>query len=265
MRTGLSYRIVNSKTEYFVEHSHDYYEIFVMLTGEARHVVSGESYTLSVGDAPLIRPADTHKYREIDEGEFTFFNLTFTEETLRSAFEYLGDGFPSDHLLRAPIPPVSHLTRRELARVESHIKLLGAIAPDDVKGLRTALRIMLMEILCRGFSDYTPHMERVPGWLEDVCVRMRTEGGFVEGAGKMLEMSGRTREHLSRSMKRYMGLTVTEFVNELRLNYIANMLRNSNKKIAEIVFDSGFNTMSLATELFRRRYGMNMREFRKQA
>lgn len=264
MRTGLSYRIVNSKTEYFVEHSHDYYEIFIMLTGEARHMVSGKSHSLRVGDAVLIRPSDTHKYKEIDEREFTFLNLTFTEETLRSAFEYLGEGFPARHLLEAPMPPVTQLTRRELARVESQLKLLGAISPDDVRGLRTALRIMLMEILCRGFSDYTPHMERVPGWLEELCIRMRTEGGFVDGAAKMVEMSGRTREHLSRSMKRYMGITVTEFVNELRLNYIANMLRNSNRKIAEIVFESGFNTMSLATELFRRRYGMGMREFRNQ-
>ena len=41
------------------------------------------------------------------------------------------------------------------------------------------------------------------------------------------------------------------------------MLTNSNKKIAEIIFESGFNTISRATSLFKARYGVTMREFRE--
>ena len=78
----------------------------------------------------------------------------------------------------------------------------------------------------------------------------------------MIALSGRSREHLSRSMKKYMNTTISEFINDLRLNYIANMLRNSNKKISDIIFDSGFNTLSLASTLFVKKYGMNMRQFR---
>ena len=57
-------------------------------------------------------------------------------------------------------------------------------------------------------------------------------------------------------------MTVTEYINSLRLNYIANMLRNSNYSISDIIFDSGFNNISWASEQFKAKYGMTMREYR---
>ena len=64
-------------------------------------------------------------------------------------------------------------------------------------------------------------------------------------------------------MKKYKGMTVSEFVNDLRLHYIANMLRCSNHTVAQIVFASGFNNISWAAECFRKKYGMTMGAFRK--
>jgi len=61
-----------------------------------------------------------------------------------------------------------------------------------------------------------------------------------------------------------MGVTVSEFINDLRLNYVANMLSNSNHTITEIIFESGFNNISWANELFKKKYGSSMRQFRNQ-
>ena len=36
--TGCSYRYVHSSTEYFRPHFHDYYEIFILMEGEAKHL-----------------------------------------------------------------------------------------------------------------------------------------------------------------------------------------------------------------------------------
>ena len=120
-----------------------------------------------------------------------------------------------------------------------------------------------MDILTAVFSDFAPASNQTPAWLEALCTRMRTEGSFVEGSERMLALAGCTREHLSRSVKKHLGVTVSEFISDLRLNYIANMLRSSNKPISEIVFDSGFNTLSLATTRFKQKYGLSMSAYRK--
>ena len=78
-----------------------------------------------------------------------------------------------------------------------------------------------------------------------------------------LTLSGKSREHLSRSIKKYMGVSLSSFINELRLHFVANMLKNSNHDIADIVFESGFGDLSWAAELFRKKYGMTMSQYRK--
>ena len=40
------------------------------------------------------------------------------------------------------------------------------------------------------------------------------------------------------------------------------MLINSNHNITDILFESGFNNLSWASELFKKKHGMTMRQFR---
>jgi AraC family cel operon transcriptional repressor len=262
-QTEIGYRIVNSRTEYFTEHTHDYAEIFIMLTGKARHTAGKTVQSLQAGDVVFIRPSDVHKYAKIRDEEFTFCNLTFTQSTLQSAFLYLGEGFPAAEMMQSEAPPCAHMDAHALKRFSERLNRLGGIAPEDAHRRKTALRILLMDILTAVFSDFSPPTEHIPVWLEQLCARMRTDGGFVEGSERMLALAGCTREHLARSMKKHLGITVSEFISDLRLNYIANMLLSSNKPISEIVFDSGFNTLSLATTRFKQKYGISMRLFRE--
>lgn len=264
MSCEISYRIVDSRTERFIEHTHDYAELFIVLSGTVIHTVNGGVEHLKSGDVVFIRPADVHRYGKCD-GEFTFLNITFTMDTLRLAFEYLGEGFPSEAMLGAEMPPSSAMVGSELHRLDGRLKVIGAIAPDDVARRRTALRMLLIDLLSERFSGYTSRTDTMPTWLEELCLNMRVDGNFAFGAERMIALSGKTREHLSRSIKKHLGLTLSEFINDLRLNYIANMFTNSNLKIADIVFESGFNTMSLATCLFKEKYGVNMRDFRRGA
>ena len=106
--------------------------------------------------------------------------------------------------------------------------------------------------------------EHIPLWLEELCDSIKRDGGFARGTGYFLSLTDRSREHVSRCMKRYMGMTVSEYINSLRLNYIANMLRDSNHGITEIIFESGFNNISWASELFRKKYGVTMSYYRKK-
>ena len=122
MQTEIGYRIVNSRTEYFTEHSHDYAEIFIMLTGRARHTAGKTVQNLQAGDVVFIRPSDVHKYIKIRDEEFTFCNVTFTKRTLESAFLYLGEGFPSEEMMQSETPPCARLDSLALKRFSDRLK-----------------------------------------------------------------------------------------------------------------------------------------------
>ena len=142
---------------------------------------------------------------------------------------------------------------------------IRTIDESDYDRIKTALRVLLFRIFTRFFADYRDiEKEKKPEWITELCDIMRKDGNFIKGTQRMLELSGKSREHLSRCIKKYMGVTLSEFVNELRLNFIANMLKNSNHEIANIVFESGFGNLSWAAEQFRKKFGVTMSEYRKR-
>lgn len=265
-KTEISYRYVYSETEYFRPHYHDYFELFILLDGKARHLVNGYDLLLKKGAIVLIRPSDIHDYLCIGGKPFSMLNFTFTKETAEGLFDYLGVS-PTSHLRQAKAPPTMTFTEQDFAWLNAHMTAIRAIDSDDSASRKTALRVLLFRLFTKFFLNMTDteHTdENFPVWLSDLCREMRKNENFVYGSARMFELSDRSREHVARSLKKHTGMTVSEFVNDLRLTFVANMLKNSNHSISHILYESGFNNVSWASELFRKKYGMTMREYRKE-
>ena len=262
MKTGCSYRYVNSRTERFKPHMHDYYEIFIMLEGNAYHTANGKTRKLQTGDTVFIRPTDYHDYGHINDKPFNFLNLTFTSDTFDSIMKFLGEGYDFEKLLGGSNCPTVRISHAAFSEIERDMERIRAISPEAAGKRKTAIRILLLKLFIKVFTEFEPEDE-LPGWLAETCEKMEHEGNFPYGISRMIELSGKSREHLTRSMRRYMNKSPSEFVNDLRLNYIANMLRNSNHSVLDIILASGFNTVSHASTLFRDKYGMSMSAFRK--
>lgn len=260
--TGISYRYIFSDTEYFRPHYHDYYEVFLTLKGKALHLVNGERIRLAERTLVLVRPSDCHDYICEDEEAYSMLNITFTAQTAGELFDYLGDGFPKEELLNAPLPPQAHVSKGELERIERQMRSIRALKPGEYKKRKTALRLLLLRLITDHFSEPVADTDEMPLWLEQMCAKLR-DGDFAQGSDYFFSLTDKTREHVSRCMKRCTGMTVSEYINDLRINYIANMLCNSNHSVTEIIFESGFNNISWAGEQFKKRFGVTMREYRK--
>ena len=262
--TGCSYRYVHSSTEYFRPHFHDYYEIFIPLNGKALHLVNGKEIPLSAGMAVFIRPTDTHDY-VCESGEsFDMLNITFTSETVNDLFLYLGDRSGLDRLHSPALPPTVMLSEGDMSLLSTemtHIRLIG----DDPIQLKSALRSLLLKLIADSFLRYptTSAATDSPLWLCDLRERLRADNNFIEGIECIERLSDKSREHIARSMKKYYGVTLSEYINDLRLNYIANMLLHSNHEILDIIFESGFNNVSWCYKCFAKKYGVSPDKYRK--
>lgn len=262
--TGFGYRYVESATEFFRPHYHDYYEIFIVLEGHAVHQVNGNETVIKYGDTVFIRPDDIHDYIRPDGSEFYMLNILFTSETINELFSYLGDGFPSKELLNTPYPPCVVLNSNDIEKINLQLQKICTYGIDSSEKIKTELRILLFKLLYRHFSNFRIDNKEMPLWFSELLEKLGEGDNFVDGSGFVYTHCDKTREHISRSFKKYTGLTVSEYVNRLRLNYIANMLKNSDDNISDIIYDSGFGNISWASTLFKEKYGMTMKDFRKQ-
>lgn len=262
--TGCRYRLVRSESEYQRKHYHDYYEIFLMIQGEVLHLVNGNTQQLFEGALVFIRPNDLHIYQCIDNKNYIFANFTFTQETLEQLFTYLSDGFPAKQLLNAEFPPTVMLSESEKNQLFNQFEELNGVEFQDKNQLKFLMRTLLMQIFTKHFVNYHTTENHIPDWLEMTCEKMKKSQNFIEGASRMLEISGKSREHLSRCMKKYYNTTVNDYINDLKLNYLANRLKNSNIPILDLCYESGFQNISWCYTLFKEKYGITPKEFRKR-
>lgn len=73
---------------------------------------------------------------------------------------------------------------------------------------------------------------------------------------------GMTEVSFSRFIKKRTGKNFIEYLNDLRLGVASSMLVNTNKYIAEITFECGFNNLSNFNRLFKKRKACTPKEFR---
>lgn len=262
--TGCLCRYVQSQsgTEYFRAHYHNYYELFLVMRGTIRHSINGREQFLYPGQLLFIRDFDVHDHKSADGGPFEFLNLAVTRDTLFSLFQYLGEGFPSEQLLQAPFPPQVNLTAREKEKLFFAFTELNQGQEKSLVKLKA--RTLLVTIFTKYFMNYDQKDPDVPLWLEITYEKMKDPRNFTAGSERIYQLAGKSREHLSRCLKRYFGATPTELVNDLRLNYASNLLLTSKLTVTDICFECGFENLSWFYKMFVQKFGTTPSKYRKK-
>ena len=81
----------------------------------------------------------------------------------------------------------------------------------------------------------------------------------------LCHVSGKTQEHVTRSMRKYMGQTPSTFVNAIRLERVAEALTTTERPVFDIMLDVGFQNTSHFNKLFKEKYHMSPRKYRASA
>ncbi len=258
------YLVHCNPTENIDFHSHEYYEIFITVSGTVTHLINGRKQNLPEGTLVFIRPDDVHSYvyETPERRDVTFVNLAFTRQTAESLFSYLSPDFPSTELLSREMPPSVLLSDVEKKNLLARVEELNLVRWQDKKALKVRMRTLLAEIFVRFFYS-SPKEENpvVPVWLSSLLRDMESPEHFIIGMERMISLSGKSREHLARSMQKYYGKTCAEYINELRLNYASNLLLHTDTSVIDVCYDCGFQSVSYFYRVFKGKYGVSPKEF----
>ena len=262
-KTGFRLRHVKSDTEMFRPHDHDYYEIFLVLGGTAKHNVGSSITTVSAGDLIFIRDFDVHDYTGYERDGLEFLNLAFTRENFRAVVDFLGYPELREALISPPLPPIKKLSAEETARL--HLKLASLLADRGETHMLALSRRILADILLDYFTRGEAQSPGAPYWLKSAYEKMRAPKNFLLGTQRFFELCDKTREHATRQLSLYYQMTPAEYVSGLKLSYAAGLLRNSNLTVSEIAYRSGFNNLSSFYARFYKKYGVSPKEYRKES
>lgn len=109
------------------------------------------------------------------------------------------------------------------------------------------------------------HKSPVKEWLKDGLKQFDEENYYVKGIKGLIEVCGyRSIEHISREMKKSMNKTPSQAVNERRLKLAQKKLIDTNAKIIDIAYETGYNSLSYFNRLFKKTYGLSPMQYRKK-
>lgn len=265
-KVGGAYQFVANLKSASDLHDHDFYEIFLITSGRVNHQVNGGTQSLVEGSLVFIRPSDSHTYDKNTDIDCQFINIVFSELTLKKILNFFDNELSIDSLLNTPMPLCTKLSAGEKMMLQGKLEELNMIEQDDIKLLKIKLRSILIETFTSYFINLhvKKPVENSPLWLEKLYIEMQIPDHFRDGLICMERLSNKSKEHICRSFVKYFNITPANYINQLRINYAANLLCNSDLEIIDICFDCGFQNLSHFYHLFKNKYNLSPKKFRKK-
>ena len=244
-------------------HCHNYYELFLVVSGTGLHKVNEMTHSLEPGSFCCVRPDDIHCYTRISP-DFRIINVILPKEMFAEIAHYLGKDFDA-LFLTPPLPACILLSTNDLKNVIGQLEQLVVTQSMLQENSELYFRITIFQLLSR-FLTLQPDQltTHPPKWLQWLTLEMLKKENFTEGLPAMYRLCGKTPEHLSRCCQKYLGKTPTRLVNDIRLDYAVSGLLYSDCKIIQISEDAGFENLSHFYHVFQNTYHMSPACFRKQ-
>lgn len=239
-------------------HCHDFSEIFLVTAEKVVHYINEERHVLKKGTAVLMRPDDRHGFSATsseDIKEQHIINLAFPVIVLKEIEKRLFEG--KNFWDGGQMPRQFILSERQAGLLAQQFQELANLPQQ-----KAYLERFLLNFIYICNPEQNVKTENMPDWLRQAYTAMSKPDNMRKGIKRFYELCGRCHEHCVRELKKHTGQTVTEYVNSLRLEHAARMLRTTTESIDEIVSKSGFENLSYFHVLFRKEYKTTPRKFR---
>ncbi|MFB5192442.1 AraC family transcriptional regulator [Alicyclobacillus fastidiosus] len=243
-------------------HWHEFFEIHLFVGGQGTHIMNGEVFPISKGTFFLVHPSDVHQIVSTSEEPLDLYNFVFCREFLCDEIYNLA--------LCGSQRFMALVQSKDFVEIKREFELIEREALSPSFGSRQVIRGAAERILiylrrsCQSKMDATStrtftHYQSIQRALVYIHENFR-ENISLERVAQHVQLSP---NYFSACFRENVGIQFQKYVQTLRLRFAKSLLSMSDLAITDIVYDSGFNTLTHFERVFRNHYGVSPREFRK--
>lgn len=243
------------KNDYTYAHCHDFYEFFIVLKGEFIEHFNHSEVILSKRQLHVIQPQTSHYFVGSNLYQRNVLrNIAVEKNYFEQCLKNSGMA-NSQSIFRC-----FELDEFTYANYKMKTDLLLQFTNSEQIN-DYLFQSILSDILISGLIQVNNNTD-IPGWLQSTYDEFSHNKNFVAGLPQLVALSGKSQEHLTRTFKKYYGISPSKYINNLRLKEATRLLRTSDAKVIDIVYDCGFNNIAYFNRLFKERYGVSPRAYR---
>lgn len=229
----------------FPLHSHEYFEIEVVVKGSGKNILNSKEYPFQRGSIYALTPSDFHEV--VIEEEVELWNMVFDETIISN--QHLNSFFAMKNLIKV----VDEIT---LSKIE---KVLLLIKEELTSGghISALIEYFFKLILPRHqIENNNNPIYQAICYIEN---HFRSSPTLEETA----KQACLSPVYFTTLLKKQTGETYISFLNNLKINYAKNLLDNGIS-ITQTCFDSGFGSLSGFLYTFKQKVGLTPQEYAKK-
>lgn len=254
-------------------HSHDFFELVVIVSGKATHFTETNSFTLMTGNVFVIPPGLEHGYRDVQN--LRLYNILFDNTRFEESFHDLRN-MPGYHALLRIEPnyrsdtglsTLMQLTPAQSAEIIPLIERMQRES-DSIEtdiGAQSQAFAYLINLLVTLFRIYAEH----PRKDNQMIMRIADALSYLEshtdrpvGTKELMEITNMSSSTLNRHFRNATGLSPVEFHIQRRIERACRLIRTSGLSMGEISEATGFSDANYFSRQFRKVMGMSPRQYR---
>lgn len=246
-------------------HAHDFYEVFYVLDGSLSYDINGETMKLTTGDMGFVNKKDVHSFFRGPGNTCKHRDIIIRTDLFESVCDFIGADFKRAYM-NNQLPKVISIPFEKIEQYERRIVNL-LTTPPQIAGLQLSnTKTLLVSLLnCLLAEEHERDYRYYPMWFRELLGRFHMNDFLKSGLVAILQPYHFSKPYMCRTFQKYMGCTMTEYLNDIRLQHAAFQLTYTDDAIINICNDVGFSSVSYFNTMFKKKYGVSPNAFRKTA
>jgi AraC family cel operon transcriptional repressor len=226
--------------------------------GEGYHIINGSKQTIEKGDLVMMRPDDAHTFLPKKQG-LTVINIAFETDMLdyfhNRYFPHTDLYFWSEQPFPFRMKLSENVAKRISARAEEAINLSRSHLQLD-----SLLLFIFRQITANERIDN--HLD-IPLWLFSAIQQYNNPTYFRQGIDAFVKLCDRNESYINRTVRMFFGKTLTDMLNEFKMQYVTTQLSLTSMPVKEICTNCGFHNLGHFYKVFQKIYSQTPIEYRK--
>lgn len=245
------------------KHWHSNIEIFYVFTGKVSLWVNSEKYELCNDNLIVININEIHSARNMENGNGVLLQIPY---------EFVKSYYPNIDRISFTCNSIVETNNSEkYYKLKNLLKEIDNIYNEGKEGYILKSYSLLFDILFElvtNFSISKPDKESIKSKknldrLTEIVEYIKENKKAELSLDMVAEKVNLTPQYLSKYFQKYMGISYIKYVNSLRFESAYKELVNTDLSITHIAIENGFPEAKAFNKIFKKVYGVNPREYRK--
>lgn len=241
-------------------HYHNSYELYFLEQGYHNILINDSIHDVNIYDVALFKPNTFHKSLQKQNCARTciyftdlFLRLHFTERSIHSLLGCFDNN-------------VISLNKESFPKVK---KLLTSLEKENIDSTENRIFIYLADILnILNENKNSPRAEHIPSaytHFAPILSYISQNYNKIRSIEEISDTFYISKYHMCRIFKEHTGLTLIQYITNIKIQNACNMLINTDLSITEIGTACGFHSTMYFCKIFKQALAVTPSEFRKNA